>query len=49
MSSVIPGAVANELSVVFPSGDNRVPVAAYCFVRVLPLYGHGFENAPLVE
>jgi hypothetical protein len=38
----------NELAVSFPAGDTVVPIAAYCFVRVLPLlYGHGLDNASL--
>ena len=38
----------NELMVRFPAGDTRVPIAAYCAVRVLPLlYGHGQDNASL--
>ena len=38
----------NELAVAFESGDTRVPIGAYCLVRVLPLlYGHGQENASL--
>jgi hypothetical protein len=40
----------NDLAVVFPADDARVPIAAYCAVRVLPLlYGYGLENASLVE
>jgi hypothetical protein len=40
----------NELAVSFPSGDTVVPIAAYCFVRVLPLlYGHGLDNASLAR